>query len=210
MEQALLDILAAERPGDGVTTEERASTCSSAGRRWLLDPIDGTLSYLAGGRHWGTHVALEVEGCVVVAVLTRPTEKRRWWAVRGGGAYVSTADWPATSQRLTLSNTRSLECARVGGLVYPGSRAAAAIAARATWVDDDVSIVGALLEGRVDAVLDEGGDPWDRAPAALLVVEAGGRFRDARGGSRLDLPWALYTNAHLCRELSELLDRLSA
>lgn len=52
-------------------------------RRWILDPIDGTDPFLAGHRAWGTHIALEVDGDLELAALTRLTEQRRWWAVGG-------------------------------------------------------------------------------------------------------------------------------
>ncbi|WP_277752178.1 inositol monophosphatase family protein [Streptomyces sp. C] len=49
-----------------------------------------------------------------------------------------------------------------------------------------------LLEGRAEGLVDEGGHVWDRAPAALLVAEAGGRVDDLCGGARLDGRWLVY------------------
>jgi len=194
VESAIVDILTAERPRDRVLSEEGGHLRPGGRRRWLIDPIDGTAAFLAGRRDWGTHIALTVEGRLTVAVFTRPTESARWWAVSGGGAFVTAGDG---SRRLRISQATSLERARVGGLVEPASRAAASLARQARWVSDDVSIIGALLDARVDAVLDEGGAPWDLAPAALLVTEAGGVFRDPHGGERIDLAWGLFTNARL-------------
>lgn len=202
VERALLELLARERPGDGILAEESGQSRSSTGRRWILDPIDGTRSYLAGTGAWGTHIALESEGVLSVAVLTRPLQRLRWWALRGAGAYRSTTDAPLdTSHQLSLTRTSRLEGARAGGLVDPGSPGAAALAARARWCEDDVSVIAALLEGRLDAVLDDGGNAWDQAPAVLLVQEAGGTFRDPQGGTRHDLGWGLYSNPCLMEEL---------
>lgn len=66
--------------------------------------------------------------------------------------------------------------------------------------------MGALLEGRIDALLDEGGRIWDQAPVALLVREAGGFVCDPRGGERIDLAWDLYGSPGLRRQLLAVLD----
>lgn len=73
------------------------------------------------------------------------------------------------------------------------------------WIESSVCLVADLLEGRADAVVDEGGHVWDRAPAALLVREAGGRVDDLRGGSRLDGRWLMYAAEGVADELTGLL-----
>ncbi|MFD4242984.1 inositol monophosphatase family protein [Streptomyces sp. NPDC058525] len=206
VEASLLAALTAERPQDGVLAEESGTRAPHARRRWILDPIDGTRSYLAGGRAWGTHIALEVDGRLTVAVLTRPTEQLRWWAVHAAGAYRSTtADPLSTGRRLEVSRTARLADARVAGLVDPGSPGAAALAARGTWTQDTVSPVAALLEGRIDVLLDDGGNAWDQAPAVLLVREAGGFFQDPDGGERIDRGWGVYANPLLRDEVLNVL-----
>ncbi|GAA3862073.1 inositol monophosphatase family protein [Streptomyces sedi] len=211
VEEELLGILAIERPGDAVLAEESGAHGSATGRRWILDPIDGTRSYLAGGRSWGTHIACEAGGELTVGVLTRPTEGARWWAARGHGAYRSDPAEPlATSRRLAVTDIARLSEARVAGLVDPGCVGAEVLAALSTWTDDEVSVVAALLEGRVDVVLDDGGKVWDQAPAALLVREAGGFFSDPLGGSRLDFGWGLYANPLLRADLSHALREVMA
>jgi len=200
VEEALLSVLRDERPEDAVLSEERGQI-SMAARRWILDPIDMTHEFLAGNNGWGTHVVLEDAGELQIGIITRPAERLRWWAVRGEGAFLSDFTDPLSRRRrLTVSGTRSLKTARVSGYAAEGP-ARDALSAVATWVDDEVSIIGALAEGRLDAVLDAGGLVWDHAPAALLVTEAGGRFSDPKGGSRLDLRWGLYTNGLLDDEL---------
>jgi histidinol-phosphatase len=204
-ERALLALLDEHRPGDAVLSEESGAR-GEAARRWILDPIDGTESFLAGGRDWGTHVALEVDGEVCVSVITRPCDRLRWWAVRGGGAYLSGSAAPmAVDTPLRVSTCRVVDDARVGGFISPDSGARLAVSARATWTVDPVSILGALLAGRVDAVVDDGGKVWDVAPRTLLVTEAGGRFRDPAGGTRWDLGGGLYTNGRLDDSLGDVL-----
>jgi len=198
VERAIVDRLASERPDDAVLSEECGSCGGCGPRRWLLDPIDGTTRYLAGGRDWGVHVALEIAGRVAAGVITRPTEGRRWWAAEGLGAFTGGSHAPR--RRLRVSTTTRLVDARVGGLVDPRSLAAETLAGGACWVDDSVSIMAAFLDGRVDAVLDEGGEAWDRAPAMLLTVEAGGRWHTNDPRNPFEARWVVYTGPGLDRE----------
>lgn len=206
VEQALLAVLATERPDDSVLSEEAGAVGPASARRWILDPIDGTSSFANGIKDWGTHIALEVDGRLAVAVITRPVVRQRWWAVQGQGAYRSTDDAALSTQhRLHTSAVATLSQATIGGMEAPTSPDALTLAAQGTWVTDELSVVGALIEGRIDVLFDDAGAPWDQAPAVLLTLEAGGRFRDPYGGQRFDLAWGLYSNAHLTGQLLETL-----
>ncbi|MEU6951310.1 inositol monophosphatase family protein [Streptomyces sp. NPDC045714] len=212
VEKALLAVVAAERPGDAVLTEESGALGTVSRRRWILDPIDGTIPFLAGERGWGTHVALEVEGELRTAVLSRPTERTTWWAVRGQGAFTSVRGEPLSAARplrIPAAASLPLEAARVGGFLMPDSPVEP-VRGRMRWVESSVCLVGDLLEGRVEAVIDEGGHVWDRAPAALLVREAGGRVDDLRGGSGLDERWLVYAADGVADELTGLLHDVGA
>ncbi|MGY4955732.1 inositol monophosphatase family protein [Streptomyces nigrescens] len=206
VEKAMLAVLAAERPGDAVLSEESGALGTVSRRRWILDPIDGTIPFLAGERGWGTHVALEVDGELRAAVLSRPTEGAKWWAVRGGGAFASTGGGPLSAARALRMPEAGvpLRTARVGGFLMPDSPVEP-VRDRMRWIESSVCLVADLLEGRADAVVDEGGHVWDRAPGALLVREAGGRVDDLRGGSRLDGRWLVYAADGVADELTGLL-----
>lgn len=197
VEQAVLVMLASDRPGDGVLSEEAGAVRHSGSRRrWLVDPIDGTSWFLVGDTAWGTHIALEVDGEIVVGVITRPALGRAWWAAKGHGA------WNSSGRRLQVSTTATLVGARIGGYMRPDSSWQARISMRSRWVATPSPILQ-LIEGRLDAVLSEGGFGWDHAPGVLLVSEAGGRFTDPDGGGRIDLRGGLYTNGHLHAELQK-------
>src|SRR5918997_4018175 len=79
VERALRERLAAERPGDGVLGEELGEA-GGGERRWVLDPLDGTEWFARGIPVWGTLIALERDGEPLVAVISAPALKRRWWA----------------------------------------------------------------------------------------------------------------------------------
>src|SRR5207249_5144898 len=109
VEDALRARLGIERPGDAILGEERGETGSSR-RRWILDGIDGTVDFAAGRSDWSTLVALEVDGRVVVSVCDQPAHQRRYCAVRGHGAFCSTA--ASAPLRLRVSPLRELRSAR--------------------------------------------------------------------------------------------------
>lgn len=113
----LMSELARLHPSDGVLSEESPESPAASGRRWILDPVDGTYAFLAGDPNWGTNVALEVEGEVVLAVVTRPALGEVWWAVRGEGAHQGTiaGDRVVDTRRLQVSATRSLSQSTVSG-----------------------------------------------------------------------------------------------
>jgi histidinol-phosphatase len=195
VERAVLEVLARERPGDEILSEEGGRSASTGGsRRWLIDPIDGTEHFVAARPNWGTHIALEVDGDIVVGVITRPVEKRSRWAAAGHGA------WRSTGHQLRVSSVAEILPARVGGYVRPESAWKADVARRARWVDSPSPILD-LIDGSLDAVLSEGGFEWDHAPAVVLVREAGGVFTDPQGGTRIDLRGGLYSNGQLDTQL---------
>jgi len=207
VEQRVLAVLASERPGDAVLAEESGGQQGNgSGRRWIIDPLDMTDAFLAHDPGWGFHLALEVDDRIDLAVITRPVLGLRWWAERGAGAYRSAADAPLDrSNRLAVSDQQALESARVGGFAPPASTSRQRLSGAATWIDDESCIVGALAEGRLDAFVDDGGKPWDQAPATLIVEEAGGSFFDPEGGRRIDRGWVAYSNGHLDPALRTLL-----
>ena len=84
-EEAIRALVAQHRPGEGVLGEELGDDGTDT--RWIVDPIDGTRNYVRGIPVWGTLIALEREGSVEVAVVSAPALGRRWWAVRGEGAF---------------------------------------------------------------------------------------------------------------------------
>ena len=83
-------MLASSAPSGRTTPligEEVGPHAGTSGRRWIVDGIDGTHNYADGRPGWGTIVAYEVDGEIVVGLVSAPRFGRRWWAVRGGGAW---------------------------------------------------------------------------------------------------------------------------
>ena len=114
VEQAIRDAISATYPADTVVGEEFGGsklTPDDPNRYWVIDPIDGTKNFLRGVPTWATLIALVVGGQVVTSVVSSPALYRRWYATRGGGAYVS--ENGATPRSLRVSAVASLADASI-------------------------------------------------------------------------------------------------
>lgn len=190
-EAAIVRVLAAARPEDGVRGEEGAARRSASGLVWLVDPLDGTTNFLWGVPHWAVSVGVtDGEGPLAGAVLD-PLRGEAWSAARGAG--VRTADGAA----LRGPVARPLAEATIGGDLAStadgGRRAgmlAAALAPRVGHLRSFGSValdLAWLAAGRLDAVVHERAPrEWDVAAGLLLCREAGlraellGEDEDAR------------------------------
>jgi myo-inositol-1(or 4)-monophosphatase len=91
-ERVIADGLARELPGFGVVSEEGTTISETAGGTWYVDPLDGTNAFLEGLADWGPTACLVRDGVVACGALYLPRLDELWWAVRGGGAWVTHAD----------------------------------------------------------------------------------------------------------------------
>ena len=204
VDDLLVAAIHAERPDDAILSEE-SGEYGAGSRRWILDPVDGTFNLVREHPHWGTHVALEVDGEIVVGVITRPRLGLRWWATRGGGAFCSEAHAEAEVTRLQVSTTSAIASSRVRTW-SAAPEVVDRVQRAAVWEEFDMNDILGVAEGRLEAVISSPGEIWDHAPAVLLVEEAGGRFRDHEGGRRLDIGHGHYTNGAVDETLAPLLD----
>lgn len=198
VEDALRSLLAAERPTDSILGEERGQTGSSE-RRWFLDGIDGTEAFVAGKHEWGTLIALEVAGEVVLGIVDQPALGRRYWAAIGLGAHECDGAGGSVRQ-LHVSEVTALEQCRsyLPPPEWRGDRRVADAAARLGSIARpeparDHPAIQVAWGGYEVALFGQAG-PWDFAAPALIVSEAGGRFSDLDGHFRLDTGSGLFTN----------------
>ena len=209
VDAALVSILRDRRPGDAILSEE-GGTIGLARRRWIIDPIDGTVPFAAGGSGWGTFIALEEDGELVSGVVNHPVDRRRYWADRAGGAHAAaTQDGVVVgaSRRVRVSATARLEDVRFTAVPPVPTPALEALRAVATWVDPTYDFWVDLVEGRLDVLLSQGGGVWDHAAQVVILEAAGGVFHDPHGGRRLDLRGGTYTNGGVAGEVGALLGR---
>jgi histidinol-phosphatase len=199
-EEAIRALVAKERPGESVYGEEFGD--DGGARRWIVDPIDGTMNYVRGIPVWGTLLALEVDGVVDVGLVSAPALARRWWAVRGAGA------WAAGEPCRVSAVARIEDCAASTTAPRDMPPGWAEVVRRA-WAIRGLSDFWQhclVAEGVLDAAADPGCQLWDYAAVRLLVEEAGGRCTTFAGGELEPGGTWLSTNGVLHGAVASLLD----
>ncbi|WP_249011714.1 inositol monophosphatase family protein [Conexibacter sp. DBS9H8] len=221
-ELAIREHLREVAPEDAVVGEEFGAEEATNRRRWIVDPIDGTKSYVRGVPTWSTLIALQVDGHSTVAVVSMPAVGRRWWATRGGGAYAAVTAapvagaQPAVSPRVTrvgVSAVADLADAQMGWSGIEdwdavGRGDAALALARSCWRTRGIGDVWQYMlvaEGAFEIATDPEATLWDLAAPALIVEEAGGRFTSLAGEPGPGAGSGLATNGILHERVRALL-----
>jgi myo-inositol-1(or 4)-monophosphatase len=176
-ERTIRELLETERPQDGLVAEEGSRAEAASGRRWVVDPLDGTINFLYGFPAWAVSVALEDADGALVGVVHSPIHGETFRAVRGEGAFLG-------DRALRVRPARPLEQSLVAtGFSYEPDRRAVQAEAIAKLLPRarDIRRAGAaaldlawVAAGRVDAFFERGLHHWDWAAGRLLVEEAGG------------------------------------
>ena len=198
-------------PDDAFLGEETGCRPGSSGFEWVVDPIDGTKSFISGVPLYATLVGCRREGAGVLGIIFMPALDEVVYATLGGGAWhqqgsslptparVSSRDQLATSL-ICSSDFRdfrrrpaALDADAAGGRVRLELEDACGIVR--TWGDG----YGYLLvaTGRADVMADPMLNAWDAAAASVVVAEAGGRFSDWTGREAIDAGDGLATNGRL-------------
>jgi histidinol phosphatase-like enzyme (inositol monophosphatase family) len=193
-------------PDDGVVGEEFGETRPRAGRRWIIDPIDGTFSFVRGVPLYGVLIGVERDSEPVLGVIHLPAldetaaaaigEGCHW---RGQRAHVSTTS--ELSDALWLATDLDFEtgAAPNGALV----RVVTAAGPARTWGDCYGYVL--VATGRADIMIDPAMHVWDCAPLLPIIEEAGGRFTDWEGRRTIRGGNAVATNGLLHDDVLELL-----
>jgi histidinol phosphatase-like enzyme (inositol monophosphatase family) len=196
----------AERfPDDGIVGEEEGESQGRSGRRWIVDPIDGTFAFVHGVPFYGVLIGLEIDGELSVGVVNIPALGEIVAAAKGLGCFLN-------GEPTRVSNTARLEdalllctdftsCAR-----YGFGRAAELMQARAktsrTWGDCYGYVL--VATGRADVMLDPVMNLWDCAALLPIMEEAGGTFTDWRGARTAAGDNSIATNGLLFDEVMGL------
>jgi histidinol-phosphatase len=197
-EQALRTRLTAGFPGDGFLGEEFGTTAGSTGYRWIIDPIDGTRSFIRGIPHWATLVGLEYRGEMIAGVSYAPADDQFFRALRGDGTYkndkpVRVSDVSRLDQ--ALASYSGYQFFQTAGKEQQFLNFLRGVD-RARGFGDYYGFT-LLAQGSVDVMVDYGVRIWDVAGLKVIVEEAGGRFTNWDGGSDLERPDCLATNGRL-------------
>jgi myo-inositol-1(or 4)-monophosphatase len=202
VEELIVGRLAAAFPDDAVLAEERGATAGRSGRRWIIDPLDGTTNYAHGLPTFAVSIALETAKRVDLGVVFDPNLDELFVAERGHGATLN--DRPlAVSTAATLDESLlatgfpyNIREARDNNLK---EYAAFSVRARAVRrMGSAVLYLAWLASGRLDGYWELRLGPWDVAAGSLLVEEAGGQVTDLTGGALdLDAPALVATNGRI-------------
>lgn len=202
VERLLREGISAELPDDGVLGEEEDDVAGTSGRRWILDPIDGTSPYTRGIVTWGVLVACEDEHGPLLGIVACPWADLTVTAGRGLGC--TEDERPArVSERTELTGA---VLATSGTEWWPTGtfeRLRGAGVTVRTWGNAYGLTLAAT--GRVDAFFDAAVKPWDVAPAPVLMAESSGCFATLDGSGSIDAGDALLCGEPLLEPLLTLL-----
>ena len=195
-------------PNDAILGEEEGTRAGSSGRQWIIDPLDGTYSFVHGVPLYGVLIGLEIADEPSVGVVNLPALNEMVYAARGQGCFWNGA-------RVSVSSTARLEEALLlatdfGTCEQYGFGPAAAalesrVAARRTWGDCYGHIL--VATGRADIMLDPVMNIWDCAPLLPILEEAGGTFTDWHGHRTIRGGNAISTNGALFDETMKAVTR---
>lgn len=176
-EALIAETIAKAFPEDGMLGEEGVAAQSSNGRRWIIDPIDGTRDYLRGIPLWANLIALEADGEIVAGVVNLPGMGSIYTATRGGGAFANGARIKASSkERLEEAVACVNGLNRIDTLPFRDrllQHLPQFWAVRCLGGASDAMMVAA---GQADLWIEPVAAPWDLAPLKIIIEEAGGCF----------------------------------
>jgi histidinol-phosphatase len=210
-EQLIRGELAKHFPQDGILGEEFGTVPGESGYQWIIDPIDGTKSFIYGVPLYATLVGLLYDDQPVAGVIYIPGMDELIHAAIGQGAFHEVAGKPI--RQAQVARSRSLReglfvTSQVDTFDKRGATSVfQAIQAQAyvtrTWGD----AYGYLLvaTGRAEVMVDPKVSPWDVAAVLPIIEEAGGRFTDWKGNRTVHGGDGVATNGELHYELLKLL-----
>ncbi len=169
-------------PRFGILGEEFGEEDAGASRRWIVDPIDGTKSFIRGVPLYGVLLALEVEGNIEVGVAHFPALGETVWAARGEGCYLNGQRcWTRSTSDLAQAFVSFTDAASFEryGRSQAWRNIVAASSYRPGWSDAYGHAL--VATGRLEVMLDPAMNPWDCGPFPVLLREAGGYFGDWSG-----------------------------
>ncbi len=206
-EHAIRAVIAARFPGDAVLGEEDGLQEGANGRRWVIDPVDGTKLYAEGIPLWTTLIALEIDGTPVVGLADAPAIGDRYHAVKGQGAWRG-------DRRLRVSDVASLAESFLAHSAVEewiaGGRGDVLMklagSARRTRGLSDAWAHLLVAQGSVEVLLEhEPCQAWDWSATGLIVEEAGGRVTTLAGGRPSAGGNLLVSNGVVHREVVDIL-----
>lgn len=188
-------------PDDGIIGEEFGVDKGVSDRNWILDPIDGTFSFIHGVPLFGVLIGLEVNNEPVLGVVDLPALDETIYAARGRGCFCNGAPARVSSvdslKESLLLTTNFDDCRKYGeyGFADQIANLRTKVRTSRTWGDCYGHVL--VATGRAEMMLDPVMHIWDCAPLITILEEAGGRFTDWSGSRSIRGGNAISTNGYL-------------
>lgn len=194
-EQLIRDTVTKHFPGDGFLGEEFGDQPGTTGFRWIIDPVDGTKSFVRKVPMWGTLVGLEYRDEQIAGVVYMPIYGELWRALKGDGAYHH-------DRRIRVSDVSELSKSM---LCYSSASWFEKAGKQKTFLElaaktdrqrgyGDFYGFCLVAQGSAEIMIDHGVHAWDVAAVKPIVEEAGGTFTDWSGMPNIHRPDVLATN----------------
>ncbi|WP_394270955.1 inositol monophosphatase family protein [Qipengyuania sp.] len=186
-EAAMRRILEVERPQDGIVGEEYGVTEGRSGRQWVLDPVDGTISFMVGRPIFGTLIALLEDGWPVLGIIDQPISEERWAGRLGApttlnGRPVRTRRCRALEDAaLATSSPHYFDAGQAEAYMALAHKVAGNARQGMIAYGGDCYNYGLLASGHVDIVCEAGLQVFDYAALVPIVEGAGGSVSDWQG-----------------------------
>jgi len=204
-ERCIRSRIEAQFPHDSVLGEEEETRAGTSGRQWIVDPIDGTYSFVHGVPIYGVMLGLEIADEICLGVVNLPALGDLVSAARGLGCFwneqTARVSETATLEQALLLATDFGTCERYG-FGAAARRLEERVGARRTWGDCYGHIL--VATGRADVMLDPVMNIWDCAPLMPILEEAGGTFTDWRGQRTIRGGNAISTNGTLFQSVLDV------
>jgi len=197
-------------PNDSILGEERGESHGNSGRRWIVDPIDGTFAFVHGVPFYGVLIAVEIDNQPTIGVINIPALDELVYAAKGLGCF-----WNGRPTKVSASSsldqglllcTEFAACERYGFGDAADELQRRAKASR-TWGDCYGYVL--VATGRAEVMLDPVVNLWDCAALMPVVEEAGGTFTDWSGKRTVSGGNAIATNGKLFDEVMSVVDKFS-
>jgi histidinol-phosphatase len=185
-EQLITRLIAEHFPGDGMLGEEGANEASRTGRRWIIDPLDGTRDFVRGNSAWAVLLGFEADGEMAAGFAYLPAMGDMFCAVRGGGAFcnesaIHVSGISSVSQAvLCINELHGMTNYPFAGRLLDWMQQFWAVRSMGGCLDAVM-----VARGQADLWIEPSAAPWDLAPFKVIVEEAGGRFFNMDGGSSI-------------------------
>jgi histidinol phosphatase-like enzyme (inositol monophosphatase family) len=210
-EELLRNGIVGRFPNDAILGEELGTREGSSGFQWVLDPIDGTKSFIHGVPLYTTLIAVLQNDLPRIGVIHAPATGETAYAAKGGGcwhtpnphskpqpAHVSSVARLNEGLLLTSEIESYKQHASPGALEYFLRLQAAARLSR-TWGDGYGYLM--VATGRAEVMIDPVMNLWDAAPLQTIIEEAGGRFTDWQGNATIRAGESIATNGLVSTEV---------